>query len=138
MAQSPDGGGEAGSRGIFGSARRVVVHVRALAQLERELAKTELQRKGASLGAGAAVGIAAAVLALFALGFALATIAAILALVVDWWLALLIVFLLLVVLVVVLVLVARKLVRDASPLKPGQAIAEAELTKQALRSARAE
>lgn len=138
MAQSPDARGDAGSRGIVGSTRRVVAHARALVQLERELAKTELQRKGASLGAGAALGVAAGILALFALGFGLATIAAVLALVVDWWLALLIVFVLLVLLVVVLVLVARKLVRDASPLKPEQAIAEAELTKQALRGARAE
>ena len=117
MAQIPDAGSEAGSRGIVGSVRRVVAHARALAQLERELAKKELQRKG---------------------GFGLATLAAVLALVVDWWLALLIVFLLVVLLVVVLALVARKLVRDASPLKPEQAIAEAELTKQALRRARAE
>ena len=59
-----------------------------------------------------------------------------LALVVDWWLALLVVFVALIVLVVVLVLVARQLFRMSAPLKPEQAIEEARLTKQALRSFR--
>jgi hypothetical protein len=120
--------------GIVGAARRVVAHVSSLARLQRELAQTELRRKGASIGAGAAVGLAAAVFALFAIAFGLATIAAALALVVDWWLALLIVFASLVVLVVVLGLVARNLVRAGTPLKPDQTIAEVELTKHALRN----
>jgi Flp pilus assembly protein TadB len=120
-------------RGIVDSARSAAAHASSLARLQRELAKAELQRKGGALGGGAATGIAAAVFALFALGFGLATLAAVLALVVDWWLALLIVFLLLVLLVVVLVLVARSLFRAGTPLKPEQAMAEAQLTKEALR-----
>jgi membrane protein implicated in regulation of membrane protease activity len=130
-------GVQAPARGIRASARRAVAHVSALARLERELARSELQRKGATAGAGAGVAVAAGILALYALGFALAAVAAALALVVDWWLALLIVFGTLAIIVVVLVLVARTLFASSTPLKPEQAIAEARLTKEALRSSRA-
>jgi hypothetical protein len=119
--------------GIAGSARRVVAHGAALLRLERELAKNELERKSGVLGAGVFVSIAAGILALFALGFGLAALAAALALVVDWWLALLLVFGLLVLVVVVLVLVARTLFREAVPLKPVQALEEAQRTKEMLR-----
>lgn len=130
-------GSDHGSRrgGIVDSVRRVVTHASALVRLERELARAELERKGASLGAGSALAVAAGVLSLFALGFGLAALAAALALAVDWWLALLIVFLILVLIVVVLLLVARSLVRAGTPLKPEQAIAEAQLTKEMLRGA---
>ena len=73
-------------------------------------------------------------MAFFAVGFLLATIAAALALVVDWWLALLIVFLLLLLLTAILALVAKSMVKKGTPLAPEQAIEEARLTKQALRS----
>ena len=123
--------------GIPASARRVAAHVRALARLERELAKAELERKGTTVGAGAATGIAAGVFTLYAVGFGLAAAAAALALVVDWWLALLIVFGVLLLLVLVLVLVSRSLFRSATPLTPEQAIEEARLTKQVLGDTRA-
>jgi hypothetical protein len=114
-----------------------VAHVNALVRLEKELARSELQRKGSTVGAGAGLAVAAGILALFAIGFGLATVAAALALVVDWWLALLIVFGLLLIIVGVLLLVARSLFERATPLKPVQAIEEAQLTKQALRDSRA-
>ena len=126
-----------GPRGVRASVKRVVAHVSSLARLEKELARAELERKGATLGAGAGVAIAAGVLALYALGFGLAALAAVLALVVDWWLALLIVFAFLLLLVLVLVLVSRSLLRKGTPLKPQQAIEEARLTKQVLRGTRA-
>ena len=122
--------------GIVDSARRVVSHASELMRLQRELARAELERKGATLGAGAAVAIAAGVLALFAVGFGLAALAAALALLVDWWLALLIVFLLLVALVAGLLFASRSLFRASTPLKPEQAIAEARLTKETIRGAR--
>ena len=122
--------------GILGSARRAATHASELLRLQRELARAELQRKGATLGAGAAVAIAAGVFMLFAVGFGLATLAAALALVVDWWLALLIVFLLLIVLVAGLLLASRSLFRAGTPLKPVQAIEEARLTKETIRGAR--
>src|SRR5262245_3332535 len=119
--------------GIAGAVRRVVAHGTTLLRLERELARAELERKTGVLGAGVVVSIAAGILALFALGFGLAALAAGLALMVDWWLALLIVVGLLVLIVVVLALVARTLFREASPLKPVQALEEAERTKEMLR-----
>ncbi len=125
------------ARGIRGSTRRVIAHVRAIVQLEQQLAQSELQRKGATVGAGAGVGVAAALFAFFAIGFGLATLAAALALVVDWWLALLIVFVFLIVLVVVLALVARSLVKRGMPLSPEQAIAEARLSAKILKGNRA-
>jgi hypothetical protein len=129
-------GVEQPGRGILGAAKRAIAHASALARLERELARTELQRKGATVGAGAALAVGAGVVALYAVGFGLAALAAALALVVDWWLALLIVFALLVLVVVILVLVSRSLLRAGTPLKPEQAIEEAQLTKQVLGSAR--
>jgi Flp pilus assembly protein TadB len=131
-------GGDGGSRrgGIVDSAKRVAAHASALARLQRELARAELERKGGTLGAGAALAVAAGILSLYALGFGLAALAAALALVVDWWLALLIVFLVLVAVVIGLLLVARSLVRAGTPLKPEQAIEEAQLTKEMLRGAR--
>lgn len=126
-------GPQVGRRGIRESALRVVAHMRALTQLEKALAQSELKRKGATAGAGAGIAVAAVVFMLFAIGFGLATAAAALALVVDWWLALLIVFALLVLLVLVLLLVSRNLFRAGTPLKPEQAIEESRLTRQVLR-----
>jgi hypothetical protein len=124
------------ARGIFGSAKRIAAHVSVLARLERELARAELERKAGTVGAGAALAVAAGVLALYALGFGLAALAAALALAVDWWLALLIVFGILVLFVIVLGLVAKSLIRSGTPLKPEQAIEEAQLTKQILKGVR--
>lgn len=136
MAAEPSDGPP--RRGIRGSAERVVAHARALVRLERELAQAELQRKGGMVGGGVALGIGAAVLSLYAVGFGLAALTAALALVVDWWLALLIVFLFLVVVVAGLGLGARSLLRAATPVRPVQAIEEAQLTRDALRGARGE
>jgi uncharacterized membrane protein YqjE len=123
-------------RGIRASVRRVVTHARSLSELQKELAALELKEKASSLGAGAFLGAAAALVALYAVGFGLATAAAALALVLDWWLALLIVFAVLVLLTVILGLLARMMMRKGTPLKPEQAIEEAQLTKQAIRSVR--
>ncbi|HXV32436.1 MAG TPA: phage holin family protein, partial [Gaiellaceae bacterium] len=94
----------------------------------------ELKQKAGKLGAGAGLGIAAAVMGFYAVAFAFATIAAALALVVDWWLALLIVFGVLLLLTIIFALVAKTLVTRATPLAPEQAIEEARLTQQLIRS----
>jgi uncharacterized membrane protein YqjE len=121
-------------RGIRASVRRVVAHARSISQLQKELATVELKQKASSLGAGAGLGIAAAVLGFYATAFAFATIAAALALVVDWWLALLIVFGVLLLLTLIVGLLAARMMKKGTPLAPQQAIEEARLTKQALRS----
>ncbi len=123
--------------GIRASAQRVATHVRSLVRLQKDLARSELGRKGAAVGAGAGVAVAAGVLMVYAVGFGLAAAAAALALVVDWSLALLIVFGALLLLVFVLLLVSRSLFGRGTPLKPEQAIEEARLTKQVLRGTRA-
>jgi hypothetical protein len=114
--------------------RRVVAHAQSVSRLNKELATVELKQKASSLGAGAGLGIAAAVMGFYATAFALATIAAALALVFDWWLALLIVFGVLLLLTLILGLLAKKMVTKGTPLKPEQAMEEARLTRQALRS----
>jgi 4-amino-4-deoxy-L-arabinose transferase-like glycosyltransferase len=111
--------------------------VTALARLERELARSELERKGATIGAGAGTALAAGVLMLYAVGFGLAAATAALALVVDVWLALLVVFAALLLAVLGLVLASRSLFRSSTPLAPKQAIEEARLTTKILRGARA-
>jgi Flp pilus assembly protein TadB len=121
-------------RGIRASIRSVVGHARSISQLQKELASVELKEKAAKLGAGAGVGVAAGVMGFYAVAFAFATIAAALALVVDWWLALLIVFAVLLLLTIVLALVAVSLMKKATPLAPEQALEEARLTQQLLRS----
>jgi Putative Actinobacterial Holin-X, holin superfamily III len=123
-------------RGVRASARRAIAHFRAITQLEKELASVELKEKAGAIGLGAGLGIAAAVMALFAVGFMFATIATALALVLPWWLSLLIVFGLLLLITLVLALLAKASVQRGTPLAPEQAIAEAQLTKQALRSDR--
>jgi ABC-type multidrug transport system fused ATPase/permease subunit len=115
-------------RGIRASIRSVVGHARSISQLQKELATVELKEKATKLGAGAGVGVAAGIMGFYAVAFAFATIAAALALVVDWWLALLLL------LTIVLALVAKSLMQKATPLAPEQAIEEARLTQQLLRS----
>ena len=124
-------------KGLVASAKNVAAHASSLLRLQKELAQSELQRKGATMGAGVGVAIAAGILLFFAVAFGLATVAAALALVVDWWLALLIVFVALLLLVAGLGLLARALVRKGTPLAPEQAIEQARLTKQFLRGPRA-
>jgi len=133
----PDATAQRPGHGIRSSVRRVAEHASALARLERELARSELKGKSASMGAGAGVAVAAVVLAPFALAAGLAAAAAALALVVALWLALLIVFAATLLLVVVLVSVSVGLFRRGTPLKPEQALEEARLTKQMLRGTRA-
>ena len=121
-------------RGVGGAAKEVAEHASALAKLELELAGLELKRKVGSLGAGVALGIGAALLALFAVGFLLATVAAALATVLDTWLALLIVTLGLFALAAVLGAVARGRIKKGTPPIPEQAIREAKLTSEALKA----
>ena len=82
----------AGDRpGLGGAAKLVADRARSIVRLEIELAVSELKRKVAALGIGIAMLVGAAIFVVFALGFALATIAAALATAVSTWLALLIV-----------------------------------------------
>ncbi len=120
--------------GVGGAAKQVAEHASSLAKLELELAGLELKRKVGSLGAGLGLGIGAALLALFGLGFLLATVVAALAIVLDTWLALLLVTAGLFALAALLGLLSFARIKKGTPPIPEQAIREAKLTTEALKT----
>lgn len=121
-------------RGVGPAAKEVAEHASTLVRLELELAALELKRKVASLALGIGLVAGAGIFLLFALGFGLAAGAAALALVVSTWAALLIVFGALVLFSLVLVLIGLSAIKKGTPPVPEQALEEARLTTQALRS----
>jgi hypothetical protein len=120
--------------GVGPAAKQVAEHASTLARLELELAALEIKKKVAALGIGIGLLVGAAVFLFYATGFGLATAAAGLATVVSTWLALLIVFGALALLGLVLALVGMRLIKKGSPPVPRQAVAEARLTTEALKS----
>jgi hypothetical protein len=119
----------------FGAAaKQVAEHASALARLELELAGLELKRKLAALGVGVGLGVGAAAFLFFMLGFGLATIAAALATFMPTWLALLIVTGFLLLVGGLLGFLALRAVRRGTPPVPQQAIREAKLTTEAIKS----
>jgi hypothetical protein len=121
-------------RGVGPAAKEVAEHASTLARLELELATLEIKQKVAALGIGIGLVIGAGVFLFYGVGFGLAAGAAGLATVVSTWLALLIVFGALLLLGVVLALVGMSLIKRGTPPLPEQAVAEARLTTEALRS----
>jgi uncharacterized membrane protein YqjE len=121
-------------RGLGAAVKDVTDHAKALVSLEVELASLELKRKAAALGIGAALLVGGLVFGLFALGFGLATIAAALATFLSTWLALLIVTAFLLVVAAVMAFVGLRGLKKGTPPLPAQAIREAKLTQDALKS----
>ncbi len=107
----PTRAADAESPGVGTAAKQVAEHASKLAKLRLELAKLELKSKATAIG----LGIGAALVALYALGFLLATIAVALAVVLDTWLALLLVTLGLFALAAALGLTARAKLSGGSP-----------------------
>jgi hypothetical protein len=99
-----------------------------LVELNVELLKAELKKKVQEYGGAIGMLAAAGLLALYALGFLLATIAVALALVLPTWLALLIVTLVLFLIVAILVLAGRSKLQKLQTAPPAQAPAEAKIT----------
>ena len=130
----PTRAAETEQSGVGAAAKQVAEHASTLAKLELELAGLELKQKAGSLGAGVGLGVGAALFALYGLGFLFATAAVALAIVLDAWLALLIVAVSLFGLAAVLGLVAKSRIKSATPPLPEQAIREAKLTTEALKS----
>jgi uncharacterized membrane protein YqjE len=120
--------------GVGAAAKQVAEHASTLAKLELELAGLELKQKAGSFGVGLGLGVGAAVVAFYAVGFLFATVAVALAIVVDPWLAVLIVALGLFAVAALLGLLAVSRIKKATPPVPEQAIREAKLTSEALRS----
>ena len=120
--------------GVGGAAKQVAEHASSIARLEVELAVLELRKKVTSLGIGIALGLGAAVCGVFMLGFLFATIAAALATFLATWLALLIVTVGLGVLAALLGFLGIGLLTKGSPPVPEQAIHEAKLTTEAIKT----
>jgi uncharacterized membrane protein YqjE len=123
-----------GTQGLGAAVKEVAERASAIVRLELELAAMELKRKVVALGLGIAFALVAAVFLLFVLGFAFATIAAALATTVSTWLALLITTGMLLVLALVCGGIALNRISQGSPPVPEQAIREAKLTTEALKS----
>jgi hypothetical protein len=116
------------------SAKLVAERASTLVRLEMELAVLELKRKVAALGIGIGLALGAALFLLYALGFGFAAAAAGIATALPWWAALLIVFGALFVIALILGAVAAMMFSRGTPPVPEQAIKEAKLTSEALRS----
>lgn len=113
---------------ITASVTGVRTHAQRLVQLNVELLKAELQKKGQQYGAAVGMLVGAGVLALYAFGFLLALIAVVLYIWLPLWLSLLIVTAALFAVVAVLIAVGRKKLREAKTPKPEVAIAAAQAT----------
>ena len=123
-----------GTPGLGAAVKEVAERASAIVRLELELAAMELKRKVVALGLGIAFALVAAVLLLFVLGFAFATVAAAFATVVSTWLALLITTGILLLLALLCGALAVNRISKGSPPVPEQAIREAKLTTEALKS----
>lgn len=121
-------------RGLGAATKLVSERASSLVRLELQLALAELKKKAAVLGVGIGLLVGAALLAVYGIGFALATAAAGLATTMSTWLALLIVTGAVFLVVAVLALVGIGRLRKATPLVPTQAIEEAKLTTEALKN----
>lgn len=122
------------SQGVGAAVKEVAERASAIVRLELELAALELKRKVVALGLGIGFAIGAAVLLLFMVGFAYAAIAAALALVMSWWAALLVTAGIIFLKVGVLGVLAVTSIKKGTPPVPEQAIREAKLTTEALKS----
>jgi Putative Actinobacterial Holin-X, holin superfamily III len=120
--------------GLGAAAKDVAEHASAIARLELELATLEIKKKLAALGIGIGLLAAAVAIGLYGLGFLFATITAALATFLPVWLSLLIVTLFLLGTAALLGFIGVRSVDRGSPPVPKQAIDEAKLTSQALKS----
>jgi Putative Actinobacterial Holin-X, holin superfamily III len=120
--------------GLSGATKRVADHARSFVQLELQLAATELKRKIAALAVGIGLALAAAVLGLLALLFGLAAATAGIATALPIWLSLLVMFGGVLLLAAMLGAIGAALLRKGSKPVPEQAIAEAQITTEALRN----
>lgn len=125
---------ETESPGLGTAAKLVAEKASAIARLEVELASMEIKRKIAALGIGIGLLFGAVAVLLYAIGFGFATIAAGLATFLPVWLSLLIVTAFMFVVGGLLAFLGLRSVQRGSPPVPSQAIDEAKLTTQALKS----
>lgn len=118
---------------ISASVTGVRTHAQRLVQLNVELLKAELQKKGQQYGAAVGMLVGAGVLALYAFGFLLALIVVVLYIWLPLWLSLLVVTVALFVIVAILIAVGRKRLQEAKTPKPEVAVVVAQATVEQLR-----
>jgi Putative Actinobacterial Holin-X, holin superfamily III len=121
------------ANGLGAVVHEVAERTRTLVRLESELATLELRRKARALAFGIVLVVTAALLALFGIGFALATVAAALATVMPTWLALLVVTVGLLLVAGAIGMLGTASLRRGIPPVPEQAVREARLTTEAMR-----
>src|SRR5262249_17772259 len=121
-------------QGVGDAAKTVAEHASALVRLEIELATLELKRKIVALAVGIALTAGAFLFLLYMPGFVFATIAAGFATTVSTWLALLITAGILLLFAGILGALAVGRFKKGTPPVPEQAIREAKLTADALKS----
>ena len=113
-------------------ARAVNRRTKSIAQLNLELAKLEAKQKATALGIAGGLAVGAVAVVLYAIGFSFAALAAGLSESLPVWASLLIVVGIMLLIATILAFLARRFARQASPPKPGQAIEEAQRTKEML------
>ncbi len=123
-----------GRHGLGSAVKEVAERASSIVRLELELAALELRRKVVALGLGIALALGAAIFLLFMLGFAFATVAAALATAMSTWVALLITTGILFLMAALLGVLGLAKIRKGTPPLPEQAIREAKLTTEALKS----
>jgi uncharacterized membrane protein YqjE len=116
------------------AAKNVAERASSIVRLELELAALELKKKVAALGIGIGLAIGAALFLLYMIGFAFASIAAGLATAMPTWAALLVVTAILLLGAAILGFFAMQKIKKGTPPLPEQAIEEAKLTTEALKS----
>jgi uncharacterized membrane protein YqjE len=122
------------THGLGAAVKEVAERASAIVRLELELAAMELKRKVFALGIGIALLLGAAIFLVFMLGFVFATIAAALATAMPTWAALLVTTGILFLLAGILGVLGLAKIRKGTPPVPEQAIREAKLTTEALKS----
>jgi Putative Actinobacterial Holin-X, holin superfamily III len=125
---------ETDSQGVGAAVKQVAEHTSSIVRLELELAALELRRKVVALGVGIGFGLGAAVMLVFMVAFVYAAIGAALALVMPTWAALLVVAGILLLQALLFAFIALNRIQKGTPPVPEQAIQEAKLTTEALKS----
>ena len=125
---------ETDSQGVGAAVKQVAERTSSIVRLELELAALELKRKVFALGLGIGFAVAAAGMLVFMAAFVYAAIAAALALVMPTWAALLVVAGILLLQAALFGLLALNRIKKGTPPLPEQAIQEAKLTTEALKS----
>jgi len=123
-----------GEGGLGAAAGRVADHARRLVSLELELARTELKRKAGAMALGAGLVAGAAVFGLLGIVLLVATVAAALTLVLPVWAAVLVVAAGALLIAGGLAMAGIAALKRGTPPVPEQAIQEARVTSEALKS----